>query len=650
MRGAILTLFLFPYLSQAQTVLKSTAGPFEVNEIYYFKTEDRDIDVIEAQQRDFEPLASRTTPSLGFDTGIHWFRFDLINRAAHSEWLLEIAFPQLDHIEVYSPNRNGEWSLQFSGDLYPVSERPVRHRNFVFPFKLERDITSPLIIKVITTSSVQLPIKIWAPDAFWSENYDLQFMHGLFYGILFIMILYNLLLYFSIRDTSTLFYVLTLVAGTNVIAFLHGYGFFYVYSENPEWNVLFAALSAPFFIVSSIALARSFLELKKNGPRTDKTLIALGSVTILVSVLTIGRADSVSYGPLNVLAVMDFALILFATLMCFFKGYRPARLFLLAWVGILLIGGMVALRNLGVVQSDWIMNLGLYVGIVLETLILSLAMSERINDLRIRYEVVKDEQLKMQSEARDKLENEVAQRTEEIARKHLLLEQTNAVKDKLFSVVSHDLKGPLKTLKGIMTGVKIGALNREELQDLMKKIGEQLNLTSDFLDNLLQWSRTQLQGDTFIPQREKFSIRELVDQCSRLLASEFDQKRIALKVTVNSDATVVADRNMIETVLRNLISNALKFTKPGGRVEVIVSQQDDLIRVDVRDNGVGIPADQLDKLFSLEGVTTAGTREEKGTGIGLVVCKEFIERNNGRIKATSHPGTGSMFSFTLPMR
>jgi signal transduction histidine kinase len=275
-------------------------------------------------------------------------------------------------------------------------------------------------------------------------------------------------------------------------------------------------------------------------------------------------------------------------------------------------------------------------------------MSDRINDLRLQYQRVKDHQLQVESRARETLEEEVASRTEEIARKHLLLEETNAVKDKLFSVVSHDLKGPLKTLRGIMEGVQIGALSKDELQELMKKIGEQLNLTSDFLDNLLQWSRTQLQGESFVPHKERFSIQELVEQCAKLLGPEFDQKQILLKLTINSDANALADRNMIETVVRNLISNALKFTKPGGRVEVIVSRQDELVRIDVRDNGVGISSDHAERLFTLQGVTTAGTREEKGTGIGLVVCKEFVERNNGRIKVTSNPGTGSMFSFTLP--
>jgi signal transduction histidine kinase len=648
MRGAILILLLVPSKLLAQVILRSPAVNYTVEQVYHFSTNDRDVDILEAEQRDFEPLPRRSYPSLGFDRSVHWFRFDVLNKTKSSDWYLEIPFPQLDHVEVYVPDRTGSWALQFSGDLYPVSTRPLLHRNFVFPLKFTSDLTTPVIIKLQSTSSLQLPLRFWSPDGFRDANLDQQFAHGLFYGVMIIMVLYNLLLYVTIRDASTLLYAIALLAGTNIIAYLHGYGFYYLYPENPEWNALFASISAPFFILASIALTRSFLGLNQISKPADRSLIALAFVTAFVAVLTMG--GYISFVPLNVLAILGFILILLSTLICFFKGYRPARLFLLAWIGILLMGMCLALQNLGLLHSGWIISTGLYAGVVLETLVLSLALTDRINELRRQNKEIKDHQLRIETDARAKLEHEVAQRTDEIVRKHLQLEQTNAVKDKLFSVVSHDLKGPLKTLKGIMEGVQLGALSREELQELMTRIGDQLNLTSDFLDNLLQWSRTQLHGDTFVPYREKFSIRDLVEQCVRLLAADFDQKRILLKVTVNSDATVVADRNMIETVLRNLITNALKFTMPGGRVEVLVSRQDELVRVDVRDNGIGIPSDGIDKLFTLQGVTTAGTREEKGTGIGLVVCKEFVERNNGRIKVTSHVGGGSMFSFTLPMR
>lgn len=650
MRGVFLILLLVPSKLTAQVILKNSAGAYSVDQLYHFRTTDREVDIIEIQQRDLEPLEPSPTTSIGFDRGIHWFRFNVLNRSDISTWFLEVGFSQLDHIEVYSPDSHGNWSLQFSGDLYPVSSRPVYYRNYVFPLVIRRDITTPVILKLTSTSSIQLPLTVWSPDKFRDELQGEEFVHGLFYGVMIIMILYNLLLYYSIRDRSTIHYVLALIAALNIVAFIHGYGFFYLYPENPEWNFLFAAISAPLFILASVALTRSFLDLKKFSVKLDRMLLAVAVVTVIAAIATMAWSDQVSYLPLNVLAIMDFAIILVSSVACVMAGYKPARLYLVTWVGVLLVGGLVALRNLGLIGGEWLSYEILYVGGALQTLLLSLALVDRISEMRRVNNESIVRQMKAESEAKEKLEKEVALRTEEIIRKHLLLEETNALKDKLFSVVSHDLKGPLKSLKGIMEGVQLGALTRAEQQDLMTRIGDQLNLTSDFLDNLLQWSRTQLHGDSFIPNKEKFPIKELVDLCTRLLAPEFTRKDITLDVRIHNNATVVADRAMIETVLRNLVSNALKFTRPGGKVNLIVSKQDDLVRVDVRDNGIGIPATSQERLFTLQGVTTAGTSEEKGTGIGLVVCKEFVERNGGRIKVTSNPGSGSMFSFTLPMR
>src|SRR5689334_21270190 len=309
MRGLILFLLIVPGNLLAQGVLRSADIAQPVDQVYHFKTNDRDVDIIEAEQRDFEPLPIGRFPSLGFDRAVHWFRFDLINHTHGRDWYLEVSYPQLDHLELYSPDRNGNWSLQFSGDLYPVSSRAVRHRNFVFPITLETDLTTPLLVKVVTTSAVQLPMKVWSPEAFRKSNFDQQFVNGLFYGVMLIMILYNLLLYFAMRDMSTVLYAVSLLAGINIIAFLHGYGFYYLYPENPEWNALFATLSIPFFIVTSIALTRSFLGLKHASFRADRALIAVGVVTVFTALVTMAFGDSFSLLPLNVLAILDFALI-----------------------------------------------------------------------------------------------------------------------------------------------------------------------------------------------------------------------------------------------------------------------------------------------------------------------------------------------------
>lgn len=632
----------------AQVILNNKQDKYAVDQVFYYRTTDRDLDITEVQERDFDPLDIGQNPSLGFDRAVHWFRFDVLNRSQTTNWLLEIGYSPLDHIEFYFPDSRGNWSLQYSGDLYPVSTRPTQHRNFVFPFSLRNEMTHSVIVKVMSTSSIQVPFTVWSTAGLNGESYDDQFWHGLFYGMMIIMVLYNLFTYFVIGDRSTLYYVLTLLAATTVIAFLQGYMFFYLYPEYPEWNQFFHAFSPPFFIVASTLLTRSFLDLQKFSFLLDRTLLAIAIVTLGLGIITIGLGDYVTYTPLHVLGVLDFCIILISALYCFYRNYQPARYFLIAWGLLMIVGVFLSLHNLGLIESNWLANNGLYMVGVFQSLLLSLALGDRLNIMQHEQSVTREIQLRLESEAKEKLEREVMLRTEEIRSKHRELENSNTVKDKLFSIVSHDLKGPLNSLRGILEGVRLGALSQEDHAMLMKRIGEQLHLTSDFLDNLLQWSRTQLQGENFVPKLERFSMRDLLGSCTRLLVDDFRQKNIALKMNVQGDYHVIADMNMIDTVLRNLVSNALKFTMPGGRVELIVAKLENMVRVDVRDNGIGIPTDHLDTLFTLQGITTAGTREEKGTGIGLVVCREFVERNGGTIRAFSTAGQGSTFTFTVP--
>ena len=233
MRGLYLILLLVPGPLSAQVILNDKQNGYPVDQLYHFCTTDTEVDIVEAQLRDFDPLVPSRVASIGFNREVHWFRFDVLNHSDNSTWYLEIGFPQLDHVEVYFPDSHGNWSLQFSGDLYPISSRPVSHRNFIFPLSVRRDITTPLIIKVVSSSSVQLPLTIWSPKGLRDALRTQEFGHVLFYGVMIAMILYNLVLYFSIRDRSTLYFVAALIAAMNIIAFIQGYTFFFLYHEHP---------------------------------------------------------------------------------------------------------------------------------------------------------------------------------------------------------------------------------------------------------------------------------------------------------------------------------------------------------------------------------------------------------------------------------
>ncbi len=237
----------------------------------------------------------------------------------------------------------------------------------------------------------------------------------------------------------------------------------------------------------------------------------------------------------------------------------------------------------------------------------------------------------------------------EIERKNAQLEALNQTKDKFFSIISHDVKGPLHSLRSFSNILMNHPehLSIDEIKMLAKDLDGSLENLLGLLENLLIWARSQTGAIQITP--EVFSIQELVDKNHRLLGNTATNKNIQLKKGPTASVSVFADIKCIDTVLRNLISNALKFTKKEGEIYTTITERDHDVVIAVRDNGVGIPKSVQSKLFILgEKHSTMGTGNEKGTGLGLILCKEFVEQNKGKIWFESVEDQGTTFSFTLP--
>jgi two-component system, sensor histidine kinase and response regulator len=226
-------------------------------------------------------------------------------------------------------------------------------------------------------------------------------------------------------------------------------------------------------------------------------------------------------------------------------------------------------------------------------------------------------------------------------------EELNRLKDKLFSIIAHDLRGPLNSLKGLLGLASGGNVSESEMKYLLGTIGQNTQYTSNLVDNLLMWAKDNLQGSTVTPQT--FDLYHIVQSNLNLLQPQASLKRISISSTVKTGQLVVADENMIDLVFRNLLSNAIKFTEQGGHIHIGSSTSAQSINLFVKDDGVGISAEQLPNLFGTANISTCGTANEKGTGLGLILCKEFVEKNSGKIAVESIPGSGATFTITLPV-
>ena len=237
---------------------------------------------------------------------------------------------------------------------------------------------------------------------------------------------------------------------------------------------------------------------------------------------------------------------------------------------------------------------------------------------------------------------------EEIKLKNELLQAINAEKDKFFSIIAHDLRGPLSAF------VAATQIITEEIQNMsmdeIKEITESMKVSAtniySLLENLLEWSRLKRGGIDFLPV--KLNLKEKIVECVNVLSESARKKGINVEVNISDEIDVFADSHMLEAVIRNLVSNAIKFTTSGGLVYVSAGYTDRTVEIKIKDSGIGMPTELKNRLFQInEKTSRPGTEGELSTGLGLLLCKEFVEKNNGKIWAESEPGIGSTFYFTL---
>jgi PAS domain S-box-containing protein len=237
----------------------------------------------------------------------------------------------------------------------------------------------------------------------------------------------------------------------------------------------------------------------------------------------------------------------------------------------------------------------------------------------------------------------------ELQKKNEELQKLNATKDKFSSIIAHDLINPFNSIVGF-SELLVEQVNNKDLNGIEKfavNIHQSAGRVMDLLMNLMLWSQLQTDRINFAP--EKFELSKILNEIILLFTNNAEQKSITISKEFPMDLTLYADKEMISTILRNLISNAIKFTMPGGQIVVSVERKPEELIFKISDNGIGIAKEKVEKLIQFdENHTTPGTLNEKGTGLGLILCKEFIEKHNGKIWIESKTGAGSQFYFTIP--
>ncbi len=280
------------------------------------------------------------------------------------------------------------------------------------------------------------------------------------------------------------------------------------------------------------------------------------------------------------------------------------------------------------------------------------AHDNEIVNLVSSFKILKTEIIDLLGNFKQKVE----ERTQTINQQNIELVELNATKDKFFSIIAHDLKSPFSSMLGFsnMLDKKFDKYDSEKKKKFIKIINQGLQDTYKLLENLLYWSRSQRGSIDFKP--EKLNLYLLINETTELLNQSAENKSIELINQIPENIFVDADKDMLSTIIRNLVSNAIKFTPIGGQIKIevnlpTISNNQEFVEIMVIDSGVGILKEVQSKLFDIsENTSTQGTEDESGTGLGLILCKEFAEKHGGKIEVESEIGKGSTFSFTIPYK
>ncbi|WP_431095978.1 7TM diverse intracellular signaling domain-containing protein [Polaromonas aquatica] len=360
-------------LSQSFTYLEDAGGELTL----------ADVLKPDAQAR-FQPVPQTgSATNFGLTNSAIWLRVNLrTERSAPADWMLELAYPPLDRLELYSPDGKGGFAGQVGGDLLSFADRAVVHRNHVMPVRLKPGTVNALYLRVTSSGTVSAPVRLWQPAALWQHDQVEYATISLYFGLLVGLFFYNLLLFFSVRDRAYLIYVAFVGCMAVAQAALTGFGAQFIWPELTWWNSISPPAGMAATASFGILFARSFLSSALKMPRMDRFIQVLVGGWLLTLLAAFTMPYVVSSWMVTVLAVFSVTTLVVVGLLSLRMGHPGARYFLAAWA-LLLVGVVtLALHNTGVLPSNWFTANSLLIGSALEMVVLSFALADRINVTR----------------------------------------------------------------------------------------------------------------------------------------------------------------------------------------------------------------------------------------------------------------------------
>lgn len=686
--GLLLLLCVTIVAAQDAAIVTLQPGSQQIQQplqVYHDVSGEKDLATITQEQ--FKQLD--TTAVLPAGKTVHWVRLVLDNNSPYQQerYLYAGGWSRL---ELYLQHPDGTIEKRQTGQLLPISARDLPQNKPYVRVKLAPNSQTLVYLRLQGDINLYKPqhlnLQLETPEQVVEANNSRLFVQGIFIGVIIVMALYNLVLYISVRDRSYLYYVMALTGTGLYFMFYHGFALELLWPAAPYWNAHSFAFIVTFNGIFRLLFTRSYLDTRQTMPVWDRVLTFLAllyAIPVAMGLLSYFTSIDLLKACVDLIGIIGGAVLVAMLLVgaiSFYKGYRPALYFVFANL-LFVVGSLLFILK----EMQWLPDtpLTLYsaqVGIVAQVVLFSLGLAYRLNTVttELANEVLEKKRLELEKEVERKhlieqqkkeLEVTVANRTAALRSKtqelkhtvrqlkasELKLMRINSIKDRFFSIISHDLRTPLATLDSFLN-ILLNFSDRmkpEQMQKLANHTQLSVRNLQALLENLLQWSAAQTgSGDTVTFEPETIVLHQNIETNLALLQDTAAAKNISWQATTADNLKVYADANMLSFVIRNLLHNAIKFSEPGKTIKLHACiTNSNMAEITIEDEGIGMNAETVASLFSQEQLaqTTKGTANEKGTGLGLLLCRLFVERNGGFIWVKSEPGKGSRFWFTVPL-
>lgn len=583
-------------------------------------------------------------PNFGFSQDSHWLRLQLAHEGEQSQTvLLEVAYPSLNTLEIHELTSDGRVISHHLGNLVPFDAREYKNRNYVIELELGPREAREIYLRVHTEGAVQLPITLWNPRNFAMQDQRFVLGQGLYFGVVLALALYNLFLFFSVRDPSYVYYILSVLSFGLFQASLQGLAFQYLWPEVPAFNKYAIPLWANIFGFSASFFAVHFLQLRERHRSYSRPLVLAGRFMFVMMFLLPLVKYHYALRIVTGVAVLVSLLTIFMSFRLWLAGNKQARLFLIAWISLLLGLAVFGLSKFGILPHNVLTEYGVQVGHAMDVILLSMALADRINLLR--HEKI---ELLNHANATERAAGLVMHEANQKLQEALTLsEQQRRNKDEFMMTVSHELRTPLNSINNALVQMHNvrSEDDRRALEAYIQGSAERLSTQVENVVMLVESGFADIQ-----PQSRLFFVDSLIERAARSTASLLMNKPVELLIekTGKPNAAYLGDEYLLFRFLLPVLTNACQYTTKGS-VICQADLSDNAIDLIIIDTGPGISPEHQKAIFErFTQVSTGFQRTHEGLGIGLAVCQRIGKLLGATISLESTPGFGSRFHLHIP--